>query len=125
MFEFDQYMEKVKKVSGYIGSAILNYSGETLYIDATSTGNDIAYSASVFNDAFRQISEASLDIGFSEASFLETATKDGYVFVVSVHEKGELKLTFFTIFADNGNIPLGKMMIDKAAPAVLTELEQA
>ena len=69
MIDFESKMKKLQNVNGYLGSAILNYSGETLFVENENTGTDIAYSATIFNDAFRMISETSLDIGFSEASF--------------------------------------------------------
>jgi len=53
MIDFDKKMQKLRSVNGYLGSAILNYTGETLYIDNESTGTDIGYSAAIFNDAFR------------------------------------------------------------------------
>ena len=55
MIEFEQAMKKLRTVNGYLGSAVLNFSGETLYMDEENTSVDIAYSASIFNDAFRMI----------------------------------------------------------------------
>ena len=80
MIDFNARMEKLRKVNGYLGSAILNYSGETLYIDEENTGADIGYASAIFNDSFRQINEASLDVGFSDISSFETKTEDGHVF---------------------------------------------
>ncbi|HFS85297.1 MAG TPA: hypothetical protein ENK72_01615, partial [Epsilonproteobacteria bacterium] len=83
MIEFDQAMKKLRSVNGYLGSAVLNFSGETLYLDEENTSVDIAYSASIFNDAFRMISESSLDVGFADASLVEARTEDGHVFLVN------------------------------------------
>lgn len=74
MVEFEQAMKKLRSVNGYLGSAVLNFSGETLYMDEENTSVDIAYSASIFNDAFRMISESSLDVGFADASLVEART---------------------------------------------------
>ncbi len=117
MIEFDQAMKKLRTVNGYLGSAVLNFSGETLYMDEENTSVDIAYSASIFNDAFRMISESSLDVGFADASLLEARTEDGHVFLVN--SSGNLskdnfsKLTTFAIFRDDGNVALGKMIMEK------------
>ncbi|CAA6828228.1 MAG: Unknown protein [uncultured Sulfurovum sp.] len=117
MIAFEKEMKKLRSVNGYLGSAVLNYSGETLYIDEENTNVDIAYSASIFNDAFRMVSESSLDVGFAEASLAETRTEDGHVFLVnssgSTGKDNFSKLTIFTIFRDDGNVALAKMIMEK------------
>ena len=122
MIEFEQSMKKLRSVSGYLGSAVMNFAGETLYMDAENTSVDIAYSASIFNDAFRSISEASLDVGFSDASFVETKTHDGHVFLInSAGDQGGdnfSKLNVFAIFRDDGNVALAKMVIERTSQAM-------
>jgi len=124
MLDFTEQMKKLKTVKGYLGSAILNKGGETLYFDEEGTNNDIVYSASVFNDAFLEISESSLDIGFSATNMLEARTTDGNVFLIKSVEADETTgyLTFFSIFKDNGNVPLAKMVIDRSAVKILKEI---
>jgi len=128
MINFEQSMKKLRSVNGYLGSAVLNFAGETLYMDAENTGVDIAYSASIFNDAFRMISESSLDIGFSDASFVETKTHDGHVFLInSVGEDSAdnfSRLNVFAIFRDDGNIALAKMIIEKSSQGMSKEMSQ-
>jgi len=121
MLDFTEHMKKLKKVKGYLGSAILNQSGETLFVDEEQTNNDIAYSASIFNDAFLEISESSLDIGFSSTNMLEAHTKDGHVFIVKTVDSGDITLSFFTIFQQSGNVPLAKMVIDRIAVKIISE----
>ncbi len=126
MVNFEQSMKKLKSVNGYLGSAVLNFAGETLYMDDENTSADIAYSASIFNDAFRSTSEASLDVGFSDASFIETRTHDGHIFLINA--AGDLegdnftKLNVFAIFRDDGNIALAKMVIDRISKAMSKEM---
>ncbi|MEA1891441.1 MAG: hypothetical protein U9N33_01870 [Campylobacterota bacterium] len=126
MINFDEKMKKLRTVSGYLGSAVLNYSGETLYVDNESTGTDIAYSATIFNDAFRTISETSLDVGFSDASSIEAKTHDGHVFLVkssgSHNSDNYSKIDVFCIFRDDGNIALAKMIVDKSSKNISDEL---
>jgi len=122
MIEFEQSMKKLRSVSGYLGSAVMNFAGETLYMDAENTSVDIAYSASIFNDAFRSSSEASLDVGFSDASFVETKTHDGHVFLIytTSDQSGDnfSKLNVFAIFRDDGNVALAKMVMERTAQAM-------
>jgi len=126
MINFEKHMEKLSKVHGYLGSAVLNYTGETLYIENDNTGTDIGFSAAIFNDSFRMISESSLDVGFSEASAIEAKTQDGHVFLMKSageHGKDEYsKINIFCIFRDDGNIALAKMIIDKSSKKMAEEL---
>ena len=128
MIDFNARMEKLRKVNGYLGSAILNYSGETLYIDEENTGADIGYAAAIFNDSFRQINEASLDVGFSDIASFETKTEDGHVFLMKsagTHaEENYSKVDIFCIFRDDGNIALAKMIMDKSSQVISQELAQ-
>ena len=128
MIDFDTKTKKLRSINGYLGSAILNYTGETLYVDNENTGTDIAYSATIFNDTFRTISETSLDVGFSEADFIEARTQDGHVFLVKSvgeHSSNEFaKIDIFCILIDDGNIALAKMVIDKIAQNISNELSK-
>jgi hypothetical protein len=126
MLDFTEQMKKLKGVKGYLGAAILNREGETLYLDEDGTSNDIVYSASVFNDAFLEISESSIDIGFSATNMLEARSTDGHVFLIKSIEADEItgSLTFFSIFKDNGNVPLAKMVVDRSAVKIINELKK-
>jgi hypothetical protein len=126
MIDFDKSMKRLRAVNGYLGSAVLNYSGETLFLDNDNTGTDIAYSASIFNDAYRMVSESSLDVGFSEASSIEAKTLDGHVFLINsagtTSKDNFTKLNVFSIFRDDGNVALAKMIMDKASDSMSQEL---
>jgi len=126
MIDFDEKMKRLTQVNGYLGSAVLNYTGETLYVENAHTGTDIAYAATIFNDTFRTVSETSLDVGFAEAASVETRTQDGHVFLVKSageHHGNEFaKIDLFCLFRDDGNIALAKMVIDKTAKTISDEL---
>ena len=128
MIDFDAKMKKLRSVNGYLGSAILNYSGETLYVDEENTGADVGYAAAIFNDSFRQINEASLDVGFSDIASFETKTEDGHVFLMKsagAHsDENYSKIDIFCIFRDDGNIALAKMIMDKSSKIISDELAQ-
>lgn len=117
MIYFDHYMKKLRSINGYLGSAVLNLSGETLYLDTENTSINISYSAALFNDALKTVSDLSLNIGFAEVSLIEVRTQDGHVFLVNTTPgiKGDnfFKLTIFSIFRDDGNVALGKMVMEK------------
>jgi hypothetical protein len=126
MIDFNNAMKRLRAVNGYLGSAVLNYSGETLYVDNDNTGTDIPYSASIFNDAYRMVSESSLDVGFSEAASIEAKTLDGHVFLINsagtLSDDNFAKINVFAIFRDDGNVALAKMIMDKASKVMSEEL---
>ena len=126
MIDFNGNMKRLRTVNGYLGSAVLNYTGETLYFDNDNTGTDIPYSASIFNDAYRMVSESSLDVGFAEASSLEAKTLDGHVFLInsagSQSDEKFSRINVFAIFRDDGNVALAKMIMDKASKKISEEL---
>lgn len=119
MINFKKAMKKLRSVDGYLGSAVINYTGEILYIDQKRTGIDVEYSASLFNNALRKISKLSLDIGLSDVSLVETRTFDGHIFLIynTGDQYGDSfsKLNVFAIFRDDGNVGLAKMIIDKTS----------
>jgi len=121
MLDFNEQMKKLRSVKGYLGAAILNREGETLYLDEEGTNSDIAYSASIFNDAFLEIGESAIDIGFSVTNMLEARTVDGHVFLVKSFKEEDStdRLTIFSIFENGGNVPLAKMVIDRSASRVM------
>ena len=108
-----QTIKKIETMSGYIGSAILNEEGEIVYLDEERLV-DLAFSSSLFNDTFRTLSEASLDMGLSKLIRLETETEEGMVFLIYSNQKN----TIFTIFDSKGNISLAKMILAQALKKV-------
>jgi len=99
-------IKNIQDINGYSGSAILNRVGEIIYIDENDS-IDLAFSSSLFNDTFRALNIASLDVGFSNLIRLETQTEDGMVFLIYSNQI----YTIFTIFNPEGNISLAKMML--------------
>ncbi len=109
MKKIEELVKEIENINGYIGSAILNKTGEIIYIDE-SENVDLAFSSSLFNDTFRALNEASLDIGFSDLIRLETENEEGMIFLIY----GNKKYNIFTIFNPKGNISLAKILLAKA-----------
>ncbi|RUM71491.1 MAG: hypothetical protein DSZ07_00285 [Sulfurovum sp.] len=106
--KIEKVIKDIQDINGYMGSAILNQSGETIYIDENQT-IDLAFSSSIFNDTFRALTSASLDIGLSKLIRLETETDEGTVFLIYANKKQ----TIFSIFDSKGNISLAKMILSQ------------
>jgi len=106
--EIEKVIKEIQNINGYMGSAVLNQSGEIIYINENQT-IDLAFSSSIFNDTFRALTSASLDIGLSNLIRLETETDEGTVFLIYANKEQ----TIFSIFDSKGNISLAKMMLSQ------------
>jgi len=106
--QMEKVIQDIQNINGYMGSAILNQSGEIIYINENQT-IDLAFSSSIFNDTFRALTNASLDIGLSKLIRLETETDEGTVFLIYANKEQ----TIFCIFDSKGNISLAKMILSQ------------
>ena len=104
-----EMIKNIQEVKGYTGLAVLNKAGEIIHIDENKN-IDLAFASSLFNDTFRALNEASLDVGFSNLIRLETENEEGITFLIY----GNQKHTIFTIFNPQGNISLAKMILIQA-----------
>jgi hypothetical protein len=102
----EKMIKNIKNVNGYAGSSILNNEGEILYIDE-SRSIDIAFASSLFNDTFRALKSASVDVGFSRLIRLEGETKEGMIFLIYSNSRH----TIFSVFNPECNISLAKIML--------------
>ena len=107
--KLEKVINEIQGISGYIGSTILNKTGEIVYIDENKT-IDLAFSSSLFNDTFRTLTEASLDIGLTDLIHLEAETKEGEIFLIYSNQKH----TIFATFDSKGNVSLAKMILSQA-----------
>ena len=105
----EKTIKEIQNINGYIGSVVLNKDGEIIYIDE-SENIDLAFASSLFNDTFRALNEASLDVGFSNLIRLETENEEGMIFLIY----GNQKQNIFTIFNPKGNISLAKIVLAQA-----------
>ena len=105
----EKTIKEIQNINGYIGSVVLNKDGEIIYIDE-SENIDLAFASSLFNDTFRALNEASLDVGFSNLVRLETQNEEGMIFLIY----GNQKQNIFTIFNPKANISLAKMVLAQA-----------
>lgn len=107
--KLEKIINEIREISGYIGSTILNNTGEIVYIDEDKS-IDLAFSSSLFNDTFRMLTEASLDIGLTNLIRLEAQTDEDKVFLIYANQEN----TIFAIFNSTGNVSLAKMVLSQA-----------
>jgi len=74
------------------------------------------------------VSESSLDVGFTETSLIEARTEDGHVFLVnssgSSSQDNFSKVIIFTIFRNDGNVALAKMIMEKSIQGISKLLQE-
>lgn len=102
----EKIIKDIQEINGYTGLAVLNKDGEIIYIDENEKV-DLAFASSLFNDTFRALNEASLDVGFSNLIRLETENEEGMTFLIY----GNQKQTIFAVFNPKANISLAKMIL--------------
>jgi predicted regulator of Ras-like GTPase activity (Roadblock/LC7/MglB family) len=108
--KMDKIIKDIQEIDGYKGLAILNNSnGGVLYIDESEKEIDLAFSSNIFNDIFRKLNEATLDIGLSNLTHLEVETEDGITFLLYKNKT----YSIFTIFNPKSNISLVKIILAK------------
>jgi len=128
MINFKKIIERLTKTKGYVGSAILNSDGEALYIEDSHTGTEVAYGATMLFEVINTLNDMSAELGFADTCFLETKTEDGHIFLVetysSSYEDEDIKVIIVSIFRDDGNITLAKMLLGKILKEITKELER-
>lgn len=125
MVDFQAESTKLRVINGYIGSVILNASGESIFVDKADVDMelDISFTASVYNNAFMSINESSLDIGFNGTRTLESVTKDGYTFLLRSVSTENFDVTIFLILKDNANLGLAKILLEKLSLTIEENFE--
>ena len=82
----------------------------------------------LLNNALRKVSESTIGIGMSDASFVETRTFDGHIFLINCtgtqYEDKLLKVNVFSIFRDNGNIGLAKIIMEKTSQGISKKISK-
>ena len=99
-------VKEIQEIKGYTGLVVLNNIGEIIYIDENKK-IDLAFASSLFNDTFKILNEASLDMELSNLIRLETENDKGITFLIYSNQKH----TIFTIFNPKGNISLAKIIL--------------
>jgi predicted regulator of Ras-like GTPase activity (Roadblock/LC7/MglB family) len=115
-------LDELKGVNGYVASAIMDFTGEMLASNSTTTDVDLQVAGATFNDIFRSAHAAAGKVGFKSANDLVVQTPEGVIIMMctGVEEKAHLHL--ITILAKDGNQALAKMAMHKIAPKVMEQL---
>ena len=118
----EDMLAEIKGVNGYVASAIMDFTGEMLATNSTSTNIDLQVAGATFNDIFRAAHVAAGKVGFKSANDLVIQTPEGVIVMMCTGVEQKAHLHLITILAKDGNQALAKMAMHKIAPRAMESL---
>lgn len=115
-------LAEMRGVNGYMASAILDFTGETLATDTVATSVDLAVAGATFNDIFRGAHAAAGKVGFGAATDMVIQTPAGVIVMMCTGVEAKVHLHLVTVLAKDGNQALAKMTMHKIGPKAMDEL---
>lgn len=118
----ESIMERLQDISGYMGGAISNYTGECLVCDAARISGNLEETSATFNDIFRKSHKVSNDLKLGKTEIMEIHTEKSIILMACSGEDERVHIHLFAVFAKDGNSALGKMAIKKILPQAVEML---
>lgn len=112
-------LDEIKGVNGYMASAIMDFTGDMLASNSTSTVVDLQVAGATFNDIFRSAHAAAGKVGFKAANDLVINTPEGTIVMMCTGVEQKAHLHLITILAKDGNQALAKVAMHKIAPKAM------
>ena len=109
----ESIMESLASIKGYMGGAINNYTGECLVCDASKLSGNLEEVSATFNDVFRDAHKISTTLQLGATQIMEIHTEKAVILMGCSGEDARVHLHVFAIFAKDGNVALGKMVLKK------------
>ncbi len=118
----DTYLQEFREIKGYLASGIMDFTGETLLTDSTTSDVDLEATGAVFNDIFRSAHEASGKIGLDSCRKMTIATPKGLVIMECSGADAASHLHFIVVMTVDGNQALARKTLEKIVPKVVDEM---
>lgn len=115
-------LDEIKGVNGYVASAIMDFTGEMLATNSSSSAVDLQVAGATFNDIFRGAHAAAGKVGFKSANDLVVQTPEGVIVMMCTGVEQKAHLHLITILAKDGNQALAKIAMHKIAPKAMEQL---
>ncbi len=112
-------LDEIKGVNGYMASAIMDFTGEMLASNSTTTSVDLQVAGATFNDIVRAAHAAAGKVGFKAANDLVINTPGGTIVMMCTGVETKAHLHLITILAKDGNQALAKVAMHKIAPKAM------
>ena len=118
----DALLGDLKNINGYVASAIMDFTGQTLVSDSADSSIDLNVVGAIFNDIFRSAHEAAGKVGFSAANEMTILTPNGVIAMMCTGVSADVHLHLVCVLNKDGNQALAKMAMAKIGPKAMTML---
>ncbi len=106
-------LDDLRGITGYLGAAISNYTGELLITDTAKVGGSLEEASLTFNDAFRNLHTIGKKLNLGAAHAVEVELEKATVVMLCSGEDSRVHLHAFAIFKKDGSVALAKMELRK------------
>lgn len=118
----ENYLGELKKINGYKGAALADFTGEIIVSDTSGLEGDLGMVAATLNDIFRFAHTATKDLGLGTTSLMTINAQNSSVLMECSGENERMHLHLTAIFSQDGNQALAKMTMKKILPQIVNEL---
>jgi predicted regulator of Ras-like GTPase activity (Roadblock/LC7/MglB family) len=118
----ESIFNEIKQINGYLGVGISQYTGELLLIDKLSDNINLEETSVIFNDVFRSSHSLSQKLSLGKTEIMEITTENAKILMACSGENSSLHLHVFTIFKNDGNVALAKMILPRILNKSVAEL---
>lgn len=116
------HLEQLKKINGYQGAAVADYTGEVLVSDAAGMTGDLGMTTATLNDIFRSAHSATKGLSLGMTHTMQIQAENAMVLMQCSGESERMHVHLFCVFAKDGNQALAKMTMNKILPEIVSEL---
>jgi predicted regulator of Ras-like GTPase activity (Roadblock/LC7/MglB family) len=118
------FLEKFKKLEGYIASAIVDASGEVIFKDAgVLADKNIDEALLTFNSLFTKTSEIADDLGFGGADLISIETEKAIILIKCSGRDARVHLhILLALEKEGGNVGLAKLTMNQVMQEVIKSL---
>ena len=118
----ESIFDDIKEINGYLGIGISQYTGELLLFDKVNDSINLEETSVIFNDVFRSSHTLSKKLSLGNTRIMEITTEKSKILMACSGEESSVHLHVFTIFKNDGNVALAKMVLPKILNKSVSEL---
>ncbi len=118
----ESILEDLRGITGYLGAAISNYTGELLVTDTAKVGGSLEEASLTFNDAFRNLHTLGKKLNLGSSDAVEVELDKATVIMLCSGEDSRVHLHAFAIFKKDGSVALAKMELKKILEKAVKQL---
>ncbi|MCI5148690.1 MAG: response regulator [Candidatus Electrothrix sp. MAN1_4] len=118
----ESLLERLRRIKGYKGSGIMDFSGETIASDCLDANLDIVSTGAIFNDIFRSAQETSTTSGLHTCHELTLRTQECIIILCGSGDASAVPFHLIAMLDKDGNQALTRIQMAKILPLAAQEL---